>query len=102
MQRTVRQTVKKRKSCEARAGRAAVRAPWDVSTVDARAALVQALIPVALAYVGELLVEEVASFAGPRYARDDGASSRVRWGQQRGSIYLGHQKVGIVVPRVRD
>jgi mutator family transposase len=50
---------------------AAVARPFDVSTVDARVALVQALIPVGLAYVGELVVEEVASSAGPRYARDD-------------------------------
>lgn len=102
MTRTVRQNVKKRKSREASAVSATAPRPFDVSTVDARVALVQALIPVALAYVGELLVDEVASLAGPRYARHDGASSRVRWGQQPGSIYLGHQKVGIAVPRVRD
>jgi transposase-like protein len=75
---------------------------FDLSAVDARVALLQALIPIALDHVGALLTEEVASVAGSRYARNDGAPSRVRWGQQRGSIYLGHQKVGIAVPRVRD
>lgn len=74
----------------------------DLSAVDARVALLQALIPIALDHVGELLAEEMASLAGHRYARHDGAPSRVQWGQQRASIYLGHQKVGIAVPRVRD
>jgi putative transposase len=101
MKRTVRQNVRKRKSV---AVSDSVGAPprFDLSTVDARVAFVQALIPVALDYVGELLTEEVASLAGPRYGRHDGAPARVRWGQQPGSIYLGHQKVGIAVPRVRD
>ena len=27
---------------------------------------------------------------------------RVRWGRQRGSVYLGDQKVAVEVPRVRD
>ncbi len=40
--------------------------------------------------------------AGPRYARRDGAPDRVRWGRQRGSVYLLDQKVPVQVPRVRD
>jgi putative transposase len=44
----------------------------------------------------------VPRLACDRYAPPDAAPSRVRWGQQRGSIYLGHQKVAITVPRVRD
>lgn len=102
MKRTVRQNVSKRKSAAASEAMSAAMPPLDLSAVDTRVALLQALIPIALDHVGELLAEEVASLAGYRYARNDGAPSRVRWGQQRGSIYLGHQKVGIAVPRVRD
>jgi transposase-like protein len=102
MKRTVRQNVTKRKSAAAPETMSPAMPRLDLSTVDVRVALLQALIPIALDHVGELLAEEVASLAGDRYARNDGAPARVRWGQQRGSIYLGHQKVGIAVPRVRD
>ncbi len=102
MKRTVRQNVEKRKTPGARGEMSAALPRFDLSTVDTQVALLQALIPIALDHVGELLAREVASIAGRRYARDDGAPSRVRWGQQRGSIYLGHQKVGVAVPRVRD
>lgn len=98
MKRTVRQNGEKRKSAPAPPEHPRL----DLSAVDTQVALVQALIPIALDHVGALLAEEVASLAGHRYARADGAPSRVRWGRQRGSIYLGHQKVGIAVPRVRD
>lgn len=74
----------------------------DLTAVETRVALVQALIPIALARVQELLQEEVTELAGPRHARDDGAPHRVRWGQQGGSVFLGHQKVPVTVPRVRD
>ena len=102
MKRTVRQNVPKRKSAAAPETMSPAMPRLDLSTVDVRVALLQALIPIALDHVGELLAEEVASLAGDRYARNDGAPARVRWGQQRGSIYLGHQQVGIAVPRVRD
>ena len=102
MKRTVRQNVEKRKSTALSAAMPPAMPRFDLSAVDARVALLQVLIPIALDHVGEVLAEEVASLAGSRYARNDGAPSRVRWGQQRGSIYLGHQKVGIAVPRVRD
>lgn len=62
-------------------------------------AMIQALIPLGLAAVGEQLAAEVEALAGPRYAR---GSPMVRWGRQRGSIYLADQKVALPVPRVRD
>lgn len=102
MKRTVRQNVKKRKSATLGRDIGPALSMLDLGAVDTQVALVQALIPIALDHVGELLATEVASLAGARYARDDAAPSRVRWGQQRGTIYLGHQKVGITVPRVRD
>lgn len=102
MKRTVRQNVAKRKASEPAPDPPAPMPRFDLSTVDTQVTLLQALIPIALDRVGELLAAEVASLAGPRYAREGGTRSRVRWGQQRGSVFLGHQKVGIAVPRVRD
>jgi putative transposase len=52
--------------------------------------------------VAEMLKEDVIAAAGERYARADHAPTRVRWGQQAGSVYLADQKVPILVPRVRD
>ena len=65
-------------------------------------ATIQALIPLGLRAVGEALEHEVRALAGPRYTRDGPRSSVVRWGRQRGSVYLADQKVPVVVPRVRD
>jgi transposase-like protein len=65
-------------------------------------AMIQALIPLGLKAVEEALQEEVRAFAGARYARDDARPDLVRWGAQRGSIFLADQKLPIAVPRVRD
>jgi transposase-like protein len=70
--------------------------------VHATVALIQALIPLGFQAAEEALLREVDLLAGPRYARDDGAVHRVRWGRQRGSIYVADQKLPIRVPRVRD
>jgi putative transposase len=70
---------------------------WDV-----RAVLLQALIPLGLEAARALFEEEVTALAGPRYARHDEADHRVRWGRQRGAIYLADQKLALRVPRVRD
>ena len=97
MKRTVRQRRTKAKDLHQSQ---AAEAPLE--PIDARVALVQALIPVVLDRVAELLKEDVIAAAGARYARGDHAPTRVRWGQQLGSIYLADQKVPIAVPRVRD
>lgn len=76
--------------------------PAEVPTVDARVALIQALIPLGLAAVAEALEREVTTLAGARYARTGGQPALVRWGQQAGSVYLADQKVPVAVPRVRD
>ena len=70
--------------------------------VDARVALIQALIPVALDRVYEELKAEVERLAGARYVREGRPPGHVRWTAQRGSIYLADQKIPIQVPRVRD
>ena len=40
---------------------------------------------------------------GARYSRrQEKERDNYRWGQQRGSVYLGEQKVQVDVPRVRN
>ena len=70
--------------------------------IDARVALIQALIPVALDKVMEELQADVERLAGARYAREGRLPGHVRWTRQRGSVYLADQKLPIEVPRVRD
>jgi putative transposase len=70
--------------------------------LDTRIALIQALIPLGLQAVEDVLRREVQTLAGPRYAHGDGAPHLVRWGRQRGSVYLADQKLPIQVPRVRN
>jgi putative transposase len=69
--------------------------------VDVKVELIQALIPIGLWHVKELLEEEVKQLAGERYQRG-GLPGHDRWGKQGGSVYLGDQKLPIEVPRVRD
>jgi putative transposase len=70
--------------------------------LDARIALIQALIPVALERVQAELQADVERLAGERYVRAGRLPGHVRWTPQRGSIYLADQKIPIEVPRVRD
>jgi transposase-like protein len=70
--------------------------------LDTRVALIQALIPLGLQAVEEALQQEVQTLAGPRYARGDGTPHVVRWGRQRGSVYLADQKLPLQIPRVRN
>jgi transposase-like protein len=74
----------------------------DLEAVEARVAMIQALIPLGLEAVGDALRQEVVTLAGERYARAGGRPALVRWGRQRGSVYLADQKLPVVVPRVRD
>ena len=69
---------------------------------DTRVALIQALIPLGLAAVGEELEAEVTRLAGTRYERSGRLPGHVRWTKQDGSIYLGDQKHPIRYQRVRD
>ena len=70
--------------------------------VDTLVELSQALIPLGLMAVGDCLKADVARLAGARYRRGDGLAGHVRWGRQRGSVYLADQKLPIQVPRVRN
>ena len=64
--------------------------------------MIQALIPLGLQAVQDRRVADVKALAGPRYARHDAQPDVVRWGAQRGSIFLADQTLPIAVPRVRD
>jgi transposase-like protein len=74
----------------------------DWSYVETRVSLIQALIPLGLEAVSDLLQQDVIELAGARYERGTGLPGHVRWGEQTGWVYLGDQKVNVDVPRVRD
>jgi len=71
----------------------------EATNTNAKAELIQMLIPLGLKAVNEALQEEVKRLAGEKHSRDGVAS---RWGEQTGSVYLGDEKFRIEVPRVRD
>jgi len=71
-------------------------------SLDIKVALIQALIPIGLQAVQDLLEAEVRDLAGARHQRTGRQPGCVRWGQQKGSIYLADQKLPIPHTRVRD
>ena len=74
----------------------------EMSALDMRIELIQALIPLGLDAVAEELQNEVTHLAGQRYTRKKQQNPNRRWGSQQGSVYLSDQKVPICVPRVRN
>lgn len=81
-------------------GRALAAAP-DLTDRDTMIPLIQALIPLGLQAFAEVMQAEVAHLAGGKYSHTGGQPGVVRWGQQRGSIFLADQKVPVPVQRVR-
>jgi transposase-like protein len=79
-----------------------VKVESDVIDLETRLSVIQALIPLGLEAVADLLQQEVAQLAGVRYARKGSEQAHRRWGSQRGSVYLMDQKLPLEVPRVRD
>ena len=73
----------------------------DLNTLDARVALIQALIPLGLEAVTEELRAEVTRLTGPKHSRQGGVPGYVRWGRQQGSVFLADQKLPVTYPRVR-
>jgi putative transposase len=76
-------------------------AAYGILDIDIKAALISELIPLGLMHVNELLQAEVRELAGARYQRG-GLAGHDRWGSQPGSVYIGGQRVPVMVPRVRD
>lgn len=70
-----------------------------IDDMDVKVTLIQALIPVGLEQVGELLQKEVLNLAGPKGTH---GKESTRWGNQWGSVYLTDQKLPIKIPRVRN
>jgi hypothetical protein len=66
-----------------------------------RVELSQALMPLGLQAVNDLLQEEVTALVGERY-RAHGGHGDLRWRRQGGSVYLADQKVAVTAARVRD
>ena len=75
--------------------------PLKTMDIDVKTELIQALIPLGLWHLKEVLEQEVTALAGERYKRQ-GITGYDRWGKQWGSVYLRDQKVPILVPRVRN
>src|SRR6266571_3890655 len=69
--------------------------------LNAKVELIRSLIPLGLMHVQMVLEEEVEALAGPRYARQDGATG-TRYGSNPGTVAIDGQRVPIRVPRVRS
>jgi putative transposase len=74
----------------------------DLTHLDTMIPLIQALIPLGLQAFSEVMQAEVAQLAGAKYSRTGGQPDCVRWGRQRGSIFLADQKVPVTLQRIRD
>ncbi len=98
MRNDVRIGAKSKRGCK----QPTTEAQGDRLAIDARAELIQALIPIGLEAVNELLQQEVLSLVGARYSRGGGQDDYARWGRQQGSVYLGDHKLAVTVPRVRN
>ena len=79
-----------------------VKGDLDVKDLESRVAMIQALIPLGLEAVADVLQREVAGLAGVRYGRKASEQPYRRWGSQQGSVYLLDQKLPVDLPRVRD
>ncbi len=75
------------------AGDGEVKVEGDVIDLETRLSVIQALIPLGLEAVADLLQQEVEQLAGVRYARKGSEQAHRRWGSQ---------KLPLDVPRVRD
>ena len=102
MSKSVVRIGRRGKGAESAAGQGRGGREANLLELDTRVELIQALIPIGLEAVNEMLQRQVGQLAGGRYRRDGGVPGYGRWGSQRGSVYLADQKVAIAVPRVRD
>lgn len=89
----------KRKVSERREAVKAMTAMGEINDTDIKVDFIQALIPLGLKAVGDMLKEEVELLAGPKKKH---GKINTRWGSQDGSVYLRDQKIPVDVPRVRN
>jgi putative transposase len=83
-------------------GKVAAAMVAQMEDLDARMEAIQLLIPLGLEAVAAELQQAVSDLAGARYQRKASDQPLRRWGSQRGSVYLGDQKLPVDVPRVRN
>lgn len=67
--------------------------------METRLRLVQLVVPVGLMWAEQEMQSERDLLIGTRYVR---GKQRGPWGSNPGSVYLGDQKVSVMVPRVRN
>jgi len=83
-------------------GEVAPEAVVGVDALDGRIEAIQLLIPLGLQAVAAELERAVVELVGARYERKAADQPLRRWGSQRGSVYLGDQKLPVEVPWVRN
>lgn len=71
-----------------------------IDDIDIRVSSIQALIPLGLEAVNDMLQKEFLALVGARYKHDD--KPNTSWGKRSGSVYLLDQKVPVTVPRARN
>lgn len=69
--------------------------------INAKAALIQELIPLGLMHIAAVIEEEVIGLAGEKYQRN-GIAGYDRWGKQQGSVFIQDQRIPIMYQRVRN
>ncbi len=71
--------------------------------LDVKMQALQHHLDISRMLVNDVLEDEVRQFTGQRYRHDKPNNGQYsRWGYNRGSIKLGHQRVPIEVPRIYD
>ena len=71
----------------------------DGEAIDSRFELISLMLPPAIKAFYSDMGRELKEICGDRYSR---SSEVYRWGESKGSIVLGKQKVAIAKPRLRD
>ena len=74
---------------------------YEALEVDSKLECIQALIPLGLMRIHELLEEEVCTLAGAKYERKSSALPGRRSGSNPGSVRLGGQRHPLRLPRVQ-
>ena len=84
------------------AGDGEVKMDADGIDIESRVELIQALIPLGLEAVDDVLQQAVVQLTGERSVQKEPDEPCRRWGKQRGFVYLADQKFSVEVPRVRN
>lgn len=70
--------------------------------LNSKVEVIQALIPLGLMFVSEILESEVEKLAGERYSRVEGEPNIARYGTNRSSVKLAGQRHPVRIPRLRN